>query len=399
MKRKRLAVMIWFILAGALLPSAFGNHRTGSLILPELIVTGDFNQDGNLDLAVNATGFDNVAILFGDGKGGFTLGGHFATDTLPKGLQSGDVNRDGNVDLVTCSNWGYDETVLLGDGRGSFHPAAPPNEVDGDGEPVRMLLRDFNNDGRLDIVANAPDDNKLVLFFGDGRGNFPAPDREIEGIPSPFGMASDDFNRDGNLDMAVLGPSAAADRSVISILLGDGMGNFTVSALPVGVSPTSVQVGDINKDGFLDLVVSGALPENKTGNFISTYLGDGNGNFTLKQTTPLGVGSTKGEIALGDFNEDGALDVAFPVTSLQVRGMKSTKVLLFFGDGAGNLVAGPVLTVGQEPHTVIAADVNKDGHLDLAVSNRSDGTVSCLLGDGSGNFTVSSTTSVLSPIQ
>jgi hypothetical protein len=79
--------------------------------------------------------------------------------------------------------------------------------------------------------------------------------------------------------------------------------------------------------------------------------------------------------------------------------MKSTKVLLFFGDGAGNLVAGPVLTVGQEPHTVIAADVNKDGHVDLAVSNRSDGTVSCLLGDGSGNFTVSSTTSVLSPIQ
>lgn len=76
--------------------------------------------------------------------------------------------------------------------------------------------------------------------------------------------------------------------------------------------------------------------------------------------------------------------------------MHSTELLIFFGDGTGNLVAGPVLAVGQEPHTVITADFNKDGHLDLAVSNRTDGTVSLLLGDGTGNFTVSTTKSVIS---
>ena len=52
----------------------------------------------------------------------------------------------------------------------------------------------------------------------------------------------------------------------------------------------------------------------------------------------------------------------------------------------GNLIAGPILTVGEEPHTVVTADLNGDGHLDLADSNRSDGTVTCLLGDGHGNF-------------
>jgi hypothetical protein len=363
-----------------------------------LLVAGDFNQDGNMDLAVNCTGFDVVAILFGDGLGGFTLGGHFPVDTLSKGLQVGDVNRDGNLDLVNAANWGYDETVLLGDGLGSFHWAAPPTEVDGDGEPVRLLLRDFNNDGRLDIAVNAPDDDKVVLYFGDGKGNFPGPDLEVEGVQQPYGMDAADLNSDGNLDMAVGGVSPQAGNSKVSILLGDGAGGFTISTFSVDDLPSSVKIGDLNNDGIPDIVVAGALPGNTTGNFVSTYIGNGRGVFALAQDLQLGSGNLKGDIALGDFDEDGKLDVAFPKTGNQIQRDLSTEVLLFFGDGHGHLMTGPVLTVGQEPHTVIAVDVNHDGHLDLAVSNRTDGTVSVLLGDGHGNFTLSSTTSVLSPI-
>ena len=51
----------------------------------------------------------------------------------------------------------------------------------------------------------------------------------------------------------------------------------------------------------------------------------------------------------------------------------------------------PVIDVGNEPHTVITPDINNDGHLDMAVSNRTDGTVSILLGDGTGNFVTSAT--------
>ena len=398
MKKIQFSALACLILSAAFLPSASANHRTGSIIAPELLVAGDFNQDGNMDLAVNCTGFDVVAILLGDGQGGFTLAGHFPTDTLTKGLEAGDVNRDGHLDLVTCTNWGYDENILLGDGLGAFHVASPPTEVDGDGEPVRLLLRDFNNDGKLDILVNAPDDDKVVLYFGDGKGNFPGPDLEIEGVQHPFGMDAGDLNGDGNLDAVVGGPSNTAGASLVTVMLGDGAGGFTISTFPVGDLPSSNKIGDLNNDGDQDIVVAGAQPGNTSGNYISTYLGNGRGVFALAQTVQLGPGNLKGDIALGDFDEDGNLDVAFPVTGTQTPHQHSTKLEIFFGDGHGNLSAGPVLTVEEEPHTVITADFNHDGHLDLANTNRTAGTVTVLLGDGNGNFTLSSSTSVLSPI-
>jgi FG-GAP-like repeat len=393
----KVRALVCLILSAAFVPLAFANHRTGSIIAPELLVAGDFNQDGNMDLAVNCAGFDVVAILFGDGQGGFTLGGHFPVDTLTKGLQVGDINRDGHLDLVNAADWGYDEIVLLGDGLGSFHVATPPSEIDGEGGPERLLLRDFNNDGRLDIAVNGPDDDKLLLYFGDGKGNFPGPDTEID-VTHPFGMDAGDLNGDGNLDMAVTSRFEPSEAGAVAILLGDGAGGFTISTFPVNDRPASNMIGDLNNDGIPDIVVSGALPGNRTGNFISTYLGNGQGQFALKQNIALGQGNTKGDIALGDFNEDGKLDVAYPKSGNQIPHQHSRDVLIFFGDGTGNLVTGPVLTVGQEPHTVVAVDVNHDGHLDLADTNRTDGTVTVLLGDGHGNFTVSSNTSVLSPI-
>jgi VCBS repeat protein len=400
MKKIQFGAFACLILSAAFLPSAFANHRTGSQILPELLVAGDFNGDGNLDLAVNCTGFDNVAILIGDGQGGFTLKGHFAVDDLTKGLQVGDVNGDGKLDLVTATSWGYDEMVLLGDGLGSFHKPVPPSEIDGDGEPVRVLLRDFNNDGKLDIFVNAPGDDAVHLYFGDGKGNFPGPDLDISGggLINPFGMDAGDLNGDGKLDAVVCGDSNTPGQSVVSVMLGDGAGGFTISSFSVQDLPSSVKIADMNNDGIPDLVVAGAQPGNTTGNFISVYLGNGRGVFALSQTLELGTGNLKGDIAIGDFNEDGNLDVAYPQTGQQIPHEHSTSLLIFFGDGHGNLSTGPVLTVEEEPHTVIAVDVNHDGHLDLCNTNRTAGTVTTLLGDGHGNFTLSSSVSVLSPI-
>jgi hypothetical protein len=69
-------------------------------------------------------------------------------------------------------------------------------------------------------------------------------------------------------------------------------------------------------------------------------------------------------------------------------------VLTFLGDGAGNLTAGTPIMVGNEPDTAVAGDLNKDGHVDLVVSNRTDATISVLLGNGNGTFTTYATLQV-----
>ena len=101
-------------------------------------------------------------------------------------------------------------------------------------------------------------------------------------------MDAGDFNHDGNLDMAVTGDSPQAGRSLVSILLGDGAGGFSISTFPVNDLPSSVKAADLDNDGNLDLVVAGALPLNTTGNFISTYLGNGKGVFALKADNRFG---------------------------------------------------------------------------------------------------------------
>ena len=150
---------------------------------------------------------------------------------------------------------------------------------------------------------------------------------------------------------------------------------------------------DLNNDGKLDLVVAGAGPENRTGNFLQTLLGDGAGNLSPKQTIPLETtGSIKGAIAVADFDEDGNMDVAMPITFKSPTG---PIMHLFFGDGTGNMIQAPDLTPGTEPHSVIAPNVNDDGHVDLIVTNRSDGTISVFLGDGTGAFALVNTISVV----
>ena len=79
MKGHLLIRLLGCALGACFIAPAFANHKTGDYPLPDAIAMGDFDQDGKLDLAVNISGFDTIAILTGDGQGGFTLKGHVET--------------------------------------------------------------------------------------------------------------------------------------------------------------------------------------------------------------------------------------------------------------------------------------------------------------------------------
>src|SRR5262249_49695226 len=155
---------------------------------------------------------------------------------------------------------------------------------------TRLVVRDFNNDGRLDLAMNSPDEGILQLYLGDGKGGFSIPSIEVEDLKTNFAIAAADLNNDGNQDILIsFLVSTLADGSRVAVLLGDGTGNFNRGTdLSVNQLPVSIQIADLNHDGKLDFVVAGAQPNNTQGNYISTFLGDGTGNFTLKQTITLG---------------------------------------------------------------------------------------------------------------
>ncbi|HEX4666126.1 MAG TPA: VCBS repeat-containing protein [Chthoniobacterales bacterium] len=371
--------------------SALANHRSGDDPLPEIMTGGDFNRDGNIDLAVNMSGYDNFAVLDGDGQGNFTMKRHIEEDTLPKSVKSGDVNGDGNLDVVAVTQWGYNIKIFHGNGKGSFQLS---NVLRGDGEPNRILLVDLNKDGKLDIVANGPDEGKLIIYLSFGNGNFSNTPIELEKYGNLVAMEAGDFNKDGNVDIAIAYfESGNIGDSHVQILLGNGFGSFAIGQnFVINPQCNNIRSVDLNKDGKLDLILAGAGAENDAGVFISTYLGDGSGNFTVKQIVDLGSGSIKGEISVADFNEDGNVDIAYPLSSDGgERHHFSTALLIYLGDGTGNFTQGQTVTVQEEPGSAFAADFNKDGHIDLACTNRTAGTLSVLLGNGNGTFTTHAT--------
>jgi len=386
-----VSVLTSWLLCMSLAPKVFANHRSGDQPLPELMRMADFDGDGIPDLAVNMCGFDHIAILKGDGHANFSIQIQFETDTLPKGLALGDFNHDGKLDLATVQDWGYNIKVNLGDGLGGFTFA---QERNGDGEPTRIYTADMNNDGNLDLIANAPSEGNVLIYFGDGKGGFTTAALEIEGHPSCQALGIGDFNGDGNQDLAIsFFTGKGPNQSHIDILLGDGHGNFTpFTEFTTSPEVSNVMTTDLNGDGKLDLILVGGGSENEQNIYVEVWLGDGTGNFTNRQTDILGNGSIKGEPAIADFNEDGKLDVAVPISSFGTeRHNKSTMLDIFLGDGTGMLTHTQTVRVGQDPHTAIAYDFDGDGHIDLVVSNRSDGTMSVLLGDGQGNFTTHAT--------
>lgn len=316
-------------------------------ITPVSVAVGDFNNDGYLDLAVvNACGSTSsctstttgtVSILLGDGTGNFTLKSSPSTGEAPTFVAVGDFNGDGNLDLAVANGTDGTLSILLGDGTGNFTLESNPSTG---ANPSWVAVGDFNNDGILDLaVANAGSvtatttrGTTVTVMIGNGDGTFSTSSISSEGI-SPVAVAVGDFNADGNLDLAVANAcgtdSTCTTGGKVAVLLGNGATppTFTLqSNTAAGSGPSALAVADLNADGYLDVAVADA-----TGSSVSILLGDGAGNLSL-QTSPArpSTGATPSSIAIGDFNGDGALDL---VTANQN------------GTNASVLLAVPTLTL------------------------------------------------------
>jgi hypothetical protein len=336
---------------------------------PYTLRTADIDEDGHLDLVMGHGSAAQVLLLRGHGDGQFDAPVSFPALDLVYDLDLGDVDQDGHLDLIASHIQGLTGTLsfMRGTGAGAFLPAVPRAP----GLRGRVTLSDVDADGHLDVLAVERSDSAVVVLRGRGDGTFDEAPRSGAG-DGPLALGLGDFNADGRADLAV----ADFDGNLVSILLGDGAGGFSpAGSYPVAAGPNSIAVADLDGDGRLDLAVNCNYAS-----AVTILRGAGGGAFTPGQVLTAGLNLTS--VTVGDFDEDGFPDLVATDSVAPGPG-----VLVFLGNGDGTFGTPTAFALtGDAPNAVAAADLDGDGHLDLAIANLFSFDVEVLLGDGTGVF-------------
>lgn len=340
---------------------------------PSSIVAGDFDNDGDNDLAVGVAG--GVAIRLNDGKGGFSAvpTSPEAVTGGPASIVAGKFNADANLDLVVGSETDLVDdgrvTVLLGDGKGDFTAGLP---VSLQGAARDVAAADIDDDDDLDVVVGEFFPARVAILRNDGSGSLAAPLFEDAGGSSSnvFAVATGDFSGDGEEDFVLANPFTHE----VSVYVNDGLkiGNFTEGTPVKGLDPISLTTGYFDAGGTLDVAVA-----QETGSSAAILLGNGSGGLAKAPSSPEPLPGPSHAIASADFNADGKVDLV--ATGNNTPGYAA----ILLGDGSGDFAPAPSSpeSVGAWPWAIAAVPLDANSSPDLAIVGVHSENANLLLND------------------
>ena len=342
------------------------------------VAVSDVNEDGKPDLIVANDEEGTVTVLLGHGRGNFqaTQSSPIPAGHLPNDIAVADMNGDGHLDLVIANHQSPYLTILLGDGRGGFRPApGSPIDVHSTPHPHAIAVGAFSGRGVQDVVTDSWGNNKIELLLGDGKGRLNSPGRFFPVGHRPYErLRSADFNGDSRPDVV----TTNLDDDTVTILLSDGKGGFAAAAgspFSAGAKPWEVAIGDFDRDGKFDLAI---IPYERDVPgaeqvAVTVLRGDGKGGFSSLHSPRLPLEGCHGpnSIASGDVNGDGFPDIV-------VHCAESQSLAIFLG-GAGLHFTRTNEPAGAGWGGAAVADLNGDGKADIVVANHDNGTITVYL--------------------
>jgi hypothetical protein len=337
------------------------------------VAIGDLNGDGHPDVI---TAGRDIHVFFGNGRGGFTAGPTTAVPTeadpgcpqcpvvggFADGLAAGDFDNDGHLDLAIGENIGLSPDsgaglvlVLRGDGAGHFTRLSATRTT----WPRELTVTDLNGDGKPDLLAfstqnfGSPGDPGTSVLLNDGTGHFSAT-TPTAGPDAKLAVGLGDLNGDGYPDLVIGGELSENDtQPVLDVVLNDGHGHFTTvaSSLPLAAVPTSLTVLDADHDGHPDVLLTGNTsddPQVPTISYTQIAAGDGAGHLALVgKQVDLASGYVQVQRAPG-LDGPGVDGVIGYEETLDTTGEPSGYALASVNPGPlGAVRVGPVLAVSE----------------------------------------------------
>jgi len=322
--------------------------------IPANPVVADFDRDGHADVAAPVE--VGIAILLGKGDGTFASADFYDMGQTVGAAAVADFNGDTFPDIAVTLP-AAQPRLLLGNRQGTFTLGQDPNSSYGSKTPdTNVEAVDFNGDGKVDLdmgtlERSGTSSGTQSIAFGSGDGKFSPP--AVLNNASPLVA---DFNHDGHGDMI------SVSGATVNVLLGQSNKSFLPATTALRLATYVFGVGDLNKDGTLDLVLNFS-------DHLEIWLGKGDGTFSYSQLIDNYGLSFYPIVAITDIDGDGSADIVLGPIDDPLASQNFLTVM--YGNSDGTFDAPAFYPLRHRYSQIMVADLDRDNKPDLVLSDGS----------------------------